>query len=113
MSDYSTNLSNESPPQSSTVTPIIVDQPESTNANLTGPGRSALPPPVSPQTAVNILTQDLPAKQARDIARGLITTIQHKDTIHRLEADALSHTNEKLKEKIATLEAKVAHYHED
>src|SRR5579863_10334643 len=110
MSDYSTNLSNESPPWSSTVTPIIVDQPD---AALTGPGRAAIPPPVSPQTAVNILTQDLPAEQARDIARGLVTTIQHRDTIHRLEADALSHANEKLKEKIATLEAKVAHYHED
>src|SRR5579863_5205569 len=113
MSDYSTNLSNESPPRSSTVTPIIVDQPESANANLTGPGRSAIPPPISPQTAINILAQDLPAEQARDIARGLITTIQHRDTIHCLEADALARANEKLKEKVATLEAEVAHYHED
>src|SRR5579863_8042386 len=113
MSDYSTNLSNESPPQSSTVTPIIVDQLESTNATLTGPGCAAIPPPVSPQTAVNILAQDLPTEQARDIARGLVTTIQHRDTIHRLEADALSHANEKLKENIATLEAEVTHYHEE
>src|SRR5579863_8311816 len=65
------------------------------------------------QTAVNILAQDLPAEQARDIAQGLVTTIQHRDTIHRLEADALTRANEKLKEKIATLEAEVAHYHED
>ena len=99
MSDYSTNLSNEFPPRSSTVTPIIIDQPESANANLTGPGRATIPPPVSPQTAVNILAQDLPAEQARDIARGLITIIQHRDTIHRLEADALSHANEKLDRK--------------
>src|SRR5579863_2367640 len=113
MSDYSTNLSNESPPQSSTVTPIIVNQLESTNANLTGPGRAAIPPPVSPQTAVNIPAQDLPAEQARDIVRGLITTIQHRDTTHRLEADTLSRANEKLKKKIAMLEAEVAHYHED
>src|SRR5579863_2234980 len=113
MSDYSTNLSNESPPRSSTVTPIIIDQPESTNANLTGPGHPAIPPPVSSQTAVNILAQDLPAEQAQDIVQGLITTIQHRDTIHHLEADALAHTNEKLKEKIATLKAEVAHYHED
>src|SRR5579863_5920087 len=90
MSDYSTNLFNESPPQSSTATPIIVDQPESTTATLTGPGRSAIPPPVSPQTAINILAQDLPAEQARDIARGLVTTIQHRDTIHHLEANALA-----------------------
>src|SRR5579863_9993339 len=113
MLDYSTNLSNESPPRSSTVTPIIVDQLESTNANLMGPGHSAIPPPVSPQTAVNILAQDLPAEQARDIARGLITTIQHRDTIHRLKADALSCTNEKLKKKIVMLKAEVTHYHED
>src|SRR5579863_5222012 len=113
MSDYSVNLSNESPPRSTTVTPIIVDQPESTEATAPSSARSAIPPPVSPQSAINILAQDLPADRVKDIAKGLITTIQHCDTIHRLEANALARANEKLKEKVALLEAEVAHYHED
>src|SRR5579863_5385925 len=113
MSDYSVNLSNESPPRSTTVTPIIVDQPESTDATAPNSARSAIPPPVSPQSAINILAQDLPADRVKDIAKGLITTIQHCDTIHRLEANALARANEKLKEKVALLEAEVAHYHED
>src|SRR5579863_7517019 len=113
MSDYFTNLSNESPPRSSTVTPIIADQPELTNATLTGPGHAAIPPPISPQTAVNILAQDLADEQAQAIARGLVTTLQHRDTIHHLEADTLSRANEKLKEKITSLEAEVTHYHEN
>src|SRR5579863_1123744 len=113
MSDYSVNLSNESLPWSSTVTPIIVDQPESTATVTSGPGRSAIPPPISPQSALNILAQDLSAEHIKDVTKGLITTIQHCDTIHCLEADALTHTNEKLKKKVASLEAEVAHYHED
>src|SRR5579863_9846726 len=113
MSDYSTNLSNESPPRSATATPIVVDQPESTTTLDSGPGRQVIPPPISPQSAVNILAQDVPAERAQDIARSLLTTIQHRDTIHRLEADTLARTNEKLKERIAMLEAEVAHYHED
>src|SRR5579863_3229505 len=113
MFDYSVNLSNESPPRSTTITPIIIDQPESTDAAAPNSARSAIPPPVSPQSAINILAQDLPADRVKDIAKGLITTIQHRDTIHRLEADALTRANEKLKEKVASLEAEVAHYHED
>src|SRR5579863_6297830 len=113
MSDYSVNLSNESPPRSTTVTLIIVDQPESTAATAPGSTRSAIPPPVSPQSALNILAQDLSADRVKDVAKGLVTTIQHRDTIHCLEADALARTNEKLKEKVAMLEAEVAHYHKD
>src|SRR5579863_730887 len=113
MSDYSLNLSNKSPPQSSTVTPIIVNQPELTTPAAPGSGRPTIPRPVSPQTAINILDQDLPAEQVKEVAKGLVTTIQHRDTIYRLEADALACTNTKLKEKIASLEAEVAHYHED
>ena len=113
MSDYSTNLSNESPPRSATATPIVVDQPEPATALDSGPGRQAIPPPISPQSAVNVLAQDVPAERARDIARSLLTTIQHRDTIHRLEADTLARNNEKLKEKIASLEAEVAQYHDD
>src|SRR5579863_5786058 len=89
MSDYSVNLSNESPPRSATATPIVVDQPESaTSADLSS-SRQAIPPPISPQTAINVLAQDIPAERARDIARSLVTTIQHRDTIHCLEADTL------------------------
>src|SRR5579863_3223374 len=99
MSDYSVSLSNESPPRSTTVTPIIVDQPESTDATTPGSARTAIPPPVSPQSALNILAQDLPADRVKDVAKGLVTTIQHHDTIHHLEADALARANEKLKEK--------------
>src|SRR5579863_6071385 len=113
MSDYSVSLSNESPPRSSTVTPIIVDQPESTTPAAPGPGHPTIPRPVSPQSAINILAQDLPNERVKDIAKGLVTTIQHRDTIHRIEADTLAHANEKLKEKVASLEAKVAYYHED
>src|SRR5579863_3141245 len=113
MSDYSVNLSNESPPRSATTTPIVVDQPKSTTTAALGSGRQAIPLPISPQSAVNVLAQDIPAKHARDIARSLVTIIQHRDTIHRLEADALTRANEKLKEKIASLEAEVAHYHDD
>src|SRR5579863_10153157 len=113
MSDYSTNLSNESPPRSATATPIIVDQPEPATAAASDAGRQVIPPPISPQSAISILANDLPIERARDIARSLITTIQHRDTIHRLEADALTRNNEKLKEKIASLEAEVAHYHDD
>src|SRR5579863_7682653 len=113
MSDYSTNLSNESPPRSATATPIVIDQPESTIAADHGSSRQAIPPPISPQSAISILANNLPIERARDIARSLITTIQHRDTIHRLEADALARNNEKLKEKIASLEAEVAHYHDD
>src|SRR5579863_4726304 len=113
MSDYSVNLSNESPPRSATATPIVVDQPKSAASADLGPSCQAIPPPISPQSAVSILAQDLPAERARDIARSLITTIQHRDTIHRLEADALARNNEKLKEKVASLEAEVAHYHDD
>ena len=113
MSDYSVNLSNESPPRSSTVTPILVDQPESTEATSHNAARTTIPPPVSPQSALNILAQDLSADRVKDVAKGLVTTIQHRDTIHRLEADALARANEKLKAKVASLEAEVAHYHED
>src|SRR5579863_5871678 len=113
MSDYSVNLSNKSPPRSSTVTPILINQPESTAAATLGPGHQAIPLPISPQSAISVLAQDIPTEHAQDIARSLITTIQHQDTIHRLEADALARANEKLKEKITTLEAEVAHYHED
>src|SRR5579863_5233926 len=77
MSDYSVNLSNESPPRSSTVTPIIIDQPESTASTTPGSGRPAIPPPVSPQSALNILAQDLPTEQVKDVTKGLVTTIQH------------------------------------
>src|SRR5579863_2921499 len=107
MSDYSVNLSNESPPRSATATPIIVDQPDPTTAADLSPGRQAIPPPISPQSAVSILAQDVPTERARDIAQSLVTTIQHRDTIHRLEANALARNNEKLKEKIASLEAEV------
>src|SRR5579863_286993 len=113
MSDYSLAPSNESPPRSSTVTPIIVDQPESTAPVAPGPGRPTIPRPVSPQSAINILDQDLPAGRVKEVAKGLVTTIQHRDTIHRIEADVLARANEKLKEKIASLEAEVAHYHDD
>src|SRR5579863_7900292 len=113
MSDYSVNLSNESPPRSATATPIVVDQPESTTAAALGSGHQAIPPPISPQSAINVLAQDVPAERAWDIARSLVTTIQHRDTIHCLEADTLARNNEKLKEKIASLEAEVAHYHDD
>src|SRR5579863_9165878 len=113
MSDYSVNLSNESPPRSATVTPIIVDQPESTETTALNTTRTAIPPPISPQSALNILTQELPADRVKDIAKGLVTTIQHRDTIHRLEADALARANEKLKEKVTVLETEVAHYHND
>jgi len=113
MSDYSVSLSNESPPRSATATPIIVDQPKSTAAANLGSSRQAIPLPISPQSAVNVLAQDIPAECARDIAQSLVTTIQHQDTIHRLEADTLARTNEKLKVQIATLEAEVAHYHDD
>src|SRR5579863_97561 len=113
MSDYSVNLSNESPPRSSTVTPIIVDQPESTAPTAPGPGCPAIPPPISPQSALNILAQDLPTECVKDVAKGLVTTIQHRNTIHRIEANALARTNEKLKEKVALLKAEVAHYHKD
>src|SRR5579863_9690988 len=113
MSDYSVNLSNESSPRSATATPIVVNQPDpATSADL-GLSRQAIPSPISPQSAISVITQDVPAEHARDIARSLVTTIQHRDTIHRLEADTLTCTNEKLKEKIATLKAEVAHYHED
>src|SRR5579863_1499862 len=107
MSEYSVNLSNESPPRSTTATPIVVDQPEPATAADFGSSRQAIPPPISPQSAVSVLTQDIPAERARDIARSLITTIQHWDTIHRLEADALARNNEKLKEKISSLEAEI------
>src|SRR5579863_10002139 len=113
MSDYSVNLSNESPPRSTKATPILVDQPESTTTADLSSSRSAIPPPISSQSAANVLAQDVPAEHARDIAQSLVTTIQHRDTINCLEADALSRANEKLKEKIATLEAEVAHYHEE
>src|SRR5579863_4943543 len=113
MSDYSRAPSNESPPRSSTVTPIIVDQPDPTTTIAPGSGRPTIPRPISPQSAINILTQDLPAERATEVAKGLVTTIQHRDTIHRIEADALARANEKLKEKVASLEAEVAHYHED
>src|SRR5579863_6781570 len=113
MSDYSVNLSNESPPRSATATPIVIDQPDPTAAADLGSSHQAIPPPISPQSAISVLAQDLPAEHARDVARSLITTIQHRDTIYRLEADALARTNEKLKEKIASLEAEVAHYHDD
>src|SRR5579863_4096729 len=113
MSDYSLAPSNESPPRSSTVTPIIVDQPESTTPTTPGPGRTAIPCPVSPQSAINILDQDLPNDRVKEVAKGLVTTIQHRDTIHRIEADALARANQKLKEKVASLEAEVTHYHED
>src|SRR5579863_7839750 len=113
MSDYSVNLSNESSPRSATATPIVVDQPDPTAAADHSSSRQAIPPPISPQSAVAILAQDVPAERARDIAQSLITTIQHRDTIHRFEADALARNNEKLKEKIASLEAEVAHYHDD
>src|SRR5579863_3506100 len=113
MSDYSVNLSNESPPRSSTVTPILVDQLELTTAANLGSGRQAIPPPISPQSAISVLAQDIPTERARDITQSLVTTIQHWDTIHRLEADALARSNEKLKEKIASLEAEVTHYHKD
>src|SRR5579863_6812270 len=113
MSDYSLNLSNESPPRSSTATPIIIDQPSSAATADLDTSRQAIPPPISPQSAINILANDLPIERARDIAWSLITTIQHHDTIHRLEADALARNNEKLKEKVASLEAEVAHYHDD
>ena len=42
-----------------------------------------------------------------------VVTIQHRDTIHCLKANTLARSNEKLKEKIVTLEAEVAHYHEN
>src|SRR5579863_4820500 len=113
MSDYSTNLSNESPPRSATATPIVINQPELAAAADLSASRQAIPLPISPQSAVNVLTKDISAERARDIARSLVTTIQHRDTIHRLEANALAHNNEKLKEKITSLEAEVAHYHED
>src|SRR5579863_981066 len=113
MSDYSVNPSNESPPRSATATPIVVDQPESAASADLGPSRQAIPLPISPQSAVSILAQDVPTERARDIARSLITTIQHWDTIHHLEANALTRNNEKLKEKVASLEAEVAHYHDD
>src|SRR5579863_7428981 len=102
MSNYSLNLSNESPPRSSTATPIVIDQPDSTTPIDLGSSRQAIPPPISPQSAISILANDLPIERARDIARSLITTIQHRDTIHRLEADALTRNNEKLKEKITS-----------
>src|SRR5579863_9593809 len=113
MSDYSVNLSNESPPRSATATPIIVDQPESAETTSPSTTRAAIPPPVSPQSALSILAQELPANRVKDIAKGLVTTIQHRDTIHRLEADALARANEKLKEKVTVLETEVAHYHND
>src|SRR5579863_84629 len=72
MSDYSTNLSNESPPRSATATPIVIDQPEPTAVTDCGTSRQAIPPPISPQSAVNILAQDIPAERARDIARSQI-----------------------------------------
>ena len=113
MSDYLVNLSNESPPRSSTVTPIIIDQPESTTAVAPSSTRSTIPSPISPQSALNILTQDLFTEHVKDVAKGLITTIQHRDTIHHLEADALARANEKLKKKVASLKAEVTHYHKD
>src|SRR5579863_480173 len=113
MSDYSLALSNESPPRSSTVTPIIVDQPESTTPATPGPGCPTIPHPVSPQSAINILDQDLPSERVKEVAKGLVTTIQHHNTIHRIEADTLARANEKLKERVASLEAEVAHYHDD
>src|SRR5579863_7492958 len=71
MSDYSVNLSNESPPRSSTVTPIVVDRPESPTPADLGSSHQAIPPPISPQSAVNVLAQDIPTERARDIARSL------------------------------------------
>src|SRR5579863_7409769 len=84
MSDYSVNLSNESPPRSSTVTPIIVNQPESTTTAAPGSGCSTIPPPVSPQSALNILAQDLPAKRVKDTASCFLTPIIPMDfaTLH-------------------------------
>src|SRR5579863_2251 len=81
MFDYSINLFNESPPRSSTVTPILIDQPEPTVATPTNLTCSAIPPPILPQSAVSILAQDIPTERARDIAKGLITTLQHRNTI--------------------------------
>src|SRR5579863_9732935 len=113
MSDYSLALSNESPPRSSTITPIIIDQSELTTPAAPGPGRPTIPRPVSPQSAINILAQDLPHERVKEVAKGLVTTIQHRDTIHCIEANALARANKKLKERVASLEAEVAHYHDD
>src|SRR5579863_3664435 len=75
MSDYSLTLSNESPPRSSTVTPIIIDQPELTTPTAPGTNCTAIPPSISLQSAINILAQDVPTKRAKDITKGLITTL--------------------------------------
>src|SRR5579863_2186349 len=60
MSDYSLNPSNESPPQSATATTIIINQPESTTAAPTGANRAAISLLISPQSAINVLAQDIP-----------------------------------------------------
>src|SRR5579863_10385407 len=63
MSDYSVNLSNESPPRSATATPIIIHQPESTNS--TNPLQALPQPPQSSAISPSQQLQLIPAQVAK------------------------------------------------
>src|SRR5882672_9935424 len=100
MSDFSINASNESPastpPQSPTL-PIPFNPVPSTVVPTY--------PPLSPQTAVNILASQPDLNETvRAIAYGLVSTVHNREVLHALQSKGLQDTNAALQDRIKNLE---------
>jgi len=105
MSDYSVNLSSESPattlPQSPAL-PIPFNPVPATVVPTY--------PLLSPQTAINVLASqpDL-NKTVRAIAYGLVSTVHNREVLHALQSKGLQDTNAALQDCIKNFEREADH----
>jgi len=105
MSDFSVNLSNESPattPPQSPALPIPFN-PVATTVIPTYP-------PLSPQTAINVLASQPDLNETiRAIAYGLVSTVHNHKVLHALQSKGLQDTNAALQDRIKNFERKADH----
>jgi len=100
MSDFSVNLSNESPattPPQSPALPIPFNPVPTT----------VIPtyPPLSPQTAINVLASQPDLNETVcAIAYGLVSTVHNREVLHALQSKGLQDTNAALQDRIKNLE---------
>ena len=105
MSDYSINVSNESPATTPPQTPIlpIPFNPVATTVVPTYP-------PLSPQTTLNVLASQPDLNETvQAIALGLVSTVHNRKVVHTLQTKGLQDTNEALQNRIKGFKRKADH----
>src|SRR6266850_874621 len=109
MSDISINTSNKSPTTTPPQSPVLPIPPHLPTFPIPfNPVASAIAPsypPLSPQTAINVLATQLDLNDTiQAIAYGLISTVHNRGVAHALQSKGLQDTNMALQERIKALD---------